>query len=318
MRFTLLIFSVFMYQFSYADTGAGTGSGPARYNDYNSYGRSYDQSSGQWSNKQSGLTRMTNELDALVNKAEKARAADPRFLRDLKNLSSRYKRQWNTEILFDDFRDGDFSKDPVWKLLQGTFWVDARNGLRSKIDPTRQAGNNKKSEEKEDLGKLLLGALLEELDKKKDKQAEKQPYVNAGRAVLLSKVRITSAYTVRANISSRMSAGRLEMVLYQNDALTEGYKLIYYPGSQRGLELIRVTDHSSQMIQSYNKPVRLEDNRSHRLEWSRDINDQIKVTLDDKLLFSVIGRSYRGDYKGFAFVNGGGDYSIRSISITGR
>ncbi|GMR08008.1 MAG: hypothetical protein BMS9Abin26_1013 [Gammaproteobacteria bacterium] len=316
MRFTLLIFSVFMYQFSYSDTGAN--SGPARYNDYNSYGQSYNQSNGQWSNKQDDLTRMTNELDVLVNKAEKARAADPRFLRDLKNLSSRYKRQWTTEILFDDFRDGDFSKNPVWKLVEGTFWVDVRNGLRSKIDPASHVSSNKKSEEKEDLGKLLLGALLEELDKKKDKQAEKQPYVNAGRAVLLNKVKITGAYTVRTDISSSMSAGRLEMVLYQNDALTDGYKLIYYPGSQRGLELIRVTHQNSQLIQRYNKPVKLEDNRSHRLEWSRDINDQIKVSLDGKLLFSVIDRSYRGNYNGFAFINGGGDYSIRKISITGR
>lgn len=58
------------------------------------------------------LQGFVDKLNRLTDPAEKSRAADPGFLRDLRGLAQAYDRPWRTRLLSDDFQDGDFTHNP--------------------------------------------------------------------------------------------------------------------------------------------------------------------------------------------------------------
>ena len=73
---------------------------------------------------------LIDALNKLIDEAERARAADPRFLRDLRDLANRYDWPWRVMVLRDDFRDGDFTKGPRWTVKAGEYYIDWRDGLK--------------------------------------------------------------------------------------------------------------------------------------------------------------------------------------------
>ncbi|MEK9725696.1 MAG: hypothetical protein VW405_19745 [Rhodospirillaceae bacterium] len=72
-----------------------------------------------------------DKLNALVDKAERARAADPNFLRDLRDLAGQFDRPWGATVFNDDFLDGNHTADPAWTVVSGNYWVERGWGLRS-------------------------------------------------------------------------------------------------------------------------------------------------------------------------------------------
>ena len=70
------------------------------------------------------LESMIKDLNALIEDARKARAADPILLQDLEALVSRYDSPWTVRQLFDDFSDNDITRDPTWSVAAGRFWVE--------------------------------------------------------------------------------------------------------------------------------------------------------------------------------------------------
>ena len=116
-----------------------------------------------------GTTRdMIKRLDKLIDAAEKARAADPAFLRDLRDLARSYDAAAslpaNRTVLSDDFADGDFTANPVWTVSTGRYWVERGWGLRSAIsvvDPNQQQQQQpSKKDRNRDAAIALLGAML--------------------------------------------------------------------------------------------------------------------------------------------------------------
>ena len=85
------------------------------------------------------------------------------FLGDLKALSARYDNPWTQRLLFDDFSDGDFQRNPVWSVTSGEFWVEQGYGLRSRVveaaagDPSGQ----QQPLSKEQMVFSVLGAVLQ-------------------------------------------------------------------------------------------------------------------------------------------------------------
>ena len=62
--------------------------------------------------KQSAQKSQTliDELKKLIDDAEKSRAADPRFLSDLRELARRHERPRRVTLVSDDFSDGNFTQ----------------------------------------------------------------------------------------------------------------------------------------------------------------------------------------------------------------
>ena len=81
------------------------------------------------------LEALARELEALIDDAEKARAADPRFLQDLRDMIAAHVAEAapREALVHDDFSDGDYTDDPRWEVVSGEFSVEGTLGLRTTI-----------------------------------------------------------------------------------------------------------------------------------------------------------------------------------------
>ncbi|WP_419799980.1 hypothetical protein [Terasakiella sp.] len=132
------------------------------------------------SQQSDALKNMIQELNNLVKEAEQARAADPRFLQDLKNLTNRYGQTTVPRVtLQDDFADGNFTESPVWQVVSGKYWIEKGYGLRSFVDGSSTASNAGSSSarkvSKEELLIGVLGAVLGVKPKRNHRNKRRQP-----------------------------------------------------------------------------------------------------------------------------------------------
>lgn len=88
-----------------------------------------------WPDQADRLQKLIDELRPLIERSRRTRVADPLFLDDLEAVLARYETPWTVPLLFDDFRDGDYTRDPAWTVHSGAFFIDRRLGLRSRVAP---------------------------------------------------------------------------------------------------------------------------------------------------------------------------------------
>jgi hypothetical protein len=115
----------------------------------------------QWPGADAGsgdVETLVQDLEKLIDQAETDRAADPQFLEDLRGVLADYQNPWSERLLYDDFRDGNYTGNPKWTVSSGAFKVDTKGnniGLRSTIvaaGTTTQSSGNVATD--------ILGALL--------------------------------------------------------------------------------------------------------------------------------------------------------------
>ncbi len=110
---------------------------------------------------------LVNQLRDITQRARKERAADRWLLQALEDLVAKFDWPWSKEIVKEDFYDGEYQNAPVWEVVSGRFWVDASIGLRSRVEartltqPTGQTQSQ--NEQNQDVGKAILGALMQEV-----------------------------------------------------------------------------------------------------------------------------------------------------------
>lgn len=78
----------------------------------------------------------------MIDAAERARAADPKFLESLRQALKDYQGPQFVELMKDDFRDGNFTGNPRWDEFKGEFTVGGKIDLYSivqKAKPSEQA-----------------------------------------------------------------------------------------------------------------------------------------------------------------------------------
>ncbi len=98
---------------------------------------------------------LVQEITELIEAAERARAADPKFLEQLRQVLEEYQGPKLVQLMHDDFSDGNFTRNPRWRQAEGEFTVDRGRGLRS---VARQPVPSQTA---------ALSALLKELNAKK-------------------------------------------------------------------------------------------------------------------------------------------------------
>ncbi len=67
----------------------------------------------------------------MIDAAERARAADPKFLEELRQALEEYEGPKLVQLMHDDFRDGNFTRNPRWREGEGEFTVDGKRGILS-------------------------------------------------------------------------------------------------------------------------------------------------------------------------------------------
>ena len=273
-----------------------------------------DQKYAPWPNqgwqapaKDDRADKLLKELRALIDEAGQARAADPRFLRDLGDLVRRYDQPWRVRILHDDFADGDFTKNPPWTVTGGRFWVERGYGLRS----APGLDEPKKKMTREELATTILGAIL---NKNRPPQKAAEPM---GHAAINVAAPITNAFAIRLELTSWQARGQFEVGTYLKGSKPHGYRLIYTPGATPSLKLMRLSPWGTEVVGSYARALSFEDRRVHVIEWTRDGAGQMVVRVDGTEAIRASDRGFSGNFDGLVLLNQGGDYVVKSITVDG-
>lgn len=269
---------------------------------------------------------LLKELKALVDEAEKARAADGVFLRDLRDLMARYSGTGAAvpkamQLLFDDFSDGDITRNPTWTIQSGEFWVQQGYGLRSKMSETAAAQPEPQKVSKEQLALSILGAVLQGRNKNTNDTAQATTTTDAepaAPAVLSAGARVSNAFALTSSFSSWTETGSFAYGVAQGTS-GAGYRVVYSPkqtARAATLQLVRLTSRGESTLDNASITA-LEDQKNHSLEWMRDKYGQMQVNLDGKKILSSRDTSFRDPFDAVTLHNSGADVIVQKIEVTG-
>jgi len=269
------------------------------------------------------LQNLVDQLKEVTQKARQQRAADRWLLNDLEDIVARYDWPWRDELLAEDFSDGDYNHDPQWQVFSGQFWVDGRLGLRSRAQPQKEAREEtSERKEEQDLGKALLGALLQEAlrDKRQEQKPEPEPRNRRNEpAIIELAIPIPKVFAARFEFSvhNRPSEqGNLALGVLQDNSGSYGYRINLFTGERPQIELVTLRKGRTQILDSADLGD-ISDGDTHTLEWRRDPNGNIEVLVDDSSLIKTRDNTFRDSFKWLAVANYSGDFAISSIGLHG-
>jgi hypothetical protein len=253
------------------------------------------------------LQSLIKDLDAILTQAEKDKAGDPLFLRDLRNLVRSYTNPFPNLVLHEDFSDGDYTQNPVWTVGAGRYFMEKGWGIRNALDTTKTT-NTGTGDPGVD---LLVGILGKALGGNTATTPSSTKAIQP--TSIFTDAVIANAFSIEMSASSWVKEGRLAIGPYQGTTRNAGYRLIYTIGGS--IDLIAKFASGARTIDSNPGPFMLEDKKVHTFTWTRDKNGQMKVGLDGTTLFDVRDASFRDPFEGFGMATNGGDFIVKSVDI---
>lgn len=264
------------------------------------------------------LDAMIGELRRMVEKARRARAADPAFLSDLSDLALRYAWPWHVRVLADDFRDGDITRDPAWSVAGGEVRIDRRGEVRTVVEPgmRRETQPSQGNESGRDVAQQLLGAFLQAQQNRQ--QAEEPRRHRAPReAVLSTPVRLSNEFAIQLTlVSDTRQNGRLEFGVTQGSSGI-GYRIAYNAHATPSLEVLRVGSRGTAVIDATRAPVTLEDQAPHTLQLTRARDGRMVLSVDGRDVVTTFDRAFEDGFDGVVIRNAGGDFALRRVAAYG-
>ena len=260
---------------------------------------------------------LVDQLKEVIRGAEQDRRSNPTTTKQLRDLVRRYDWPWRVSLLYDDFRDGDYTYNPRWVVNQGEFWVARGAGLRSNFDslaPTTRRTSDRRSDSPalEILGQILLGG--------RERDEGKSPVSSKSESEIFTRVGITNAFAAKLELNLRNYAERntrLEFGPFQGEDRSSGYRLVYDSGRTPTLSLLRFGPNRSAVIEIADQGIALDDGNPHTIEWRRGDDGEMVVLLDNKAVIRTVDRAYDDPFDGFAVINKGGEFELRQVSIFG-
>ncbi len=273
------------------------------------------------------LEKLIKDLRDELKCGERDRLIDPWYLRDLRKVLRSYENPWGKRLFSDNFSGRGPQPDPPWQVTTGEFLIDWRYGLRTVVEPPPARQQQQTQSSGKDQVTQLFGQLLQQAlqGQQGGQGAEQPPPSDPGFAAAIAPVKVTNAFALRVELTSRMVQGsaepRFEFGPYQGANASAGYRLAYSPGASAGqpsLELLRLSSRGgTSTIELYDRPLELEDGKAHVIEWNRNRGGRMVVRVDGTEVMNVTDRGFRDAFDGVALVNSGGDYALRSITIDG-
>lgn len=213
---------------------------------------------------------------------------------------------WRRLLLHDSFDDGNYTRNPAWTVGAGQFTVDPSVGLRSVHVPREPVAQTRS----EDLPLAILSALLGQSNR------SQTPTEAPDHAEIHVEQTISNAFAMElVLVLNEQATGTLAFGPYQAENRVSGYRLVYTPNVDRGLHLVRISAAGSSVTESVDP--QFQPNRQHLVQWTRDRNGEMVVSIDRKTVLRVTDRGFVDPFAGFSLVNRGGDYALREITIHG-
>lgn len=263
----------------------------------------------QGANPASGdIAGFLKQLKAMIEEAAAAKAADPLFIQDLRDLVASYENPINAVLFYDDFKDGNFSQNPAWTVSAGQWGVDrkgANTGLTSIIIPPGQIAGTS--------GKVTIGNVLGAILMPQGQTTQQASY-----ASIYTPAPISNVFRMKVDLASIERFGRLDFGPYQGQSGNYAYRVTYFPNAAVGLQLQRVTPQGVATLASYNKPLFLEDGKSHLIEFQRNPGGAMTVAVDGTLLLNATDNTIKDPFNGLLLINSGGRYIFKAIAIEGK
>lgn len=264
---------------------------------------------GNWQQGGVDSKALLNELEKLIEEAERARAADPRFIQDLRSLVRRHGNPWQVSLLNESFKDGDYTRNPAWQVASGRFRASRQGGLTSDVAIYRSSSSQGGSS-KGDVAAQLLGALLN-----KDRKQSSGGGYERGPAEIYLPLRISNSFSLTADFGGRGGGGAFEFRVYQGKRRLRGYALAY--SEQAGLSLLRRYRGAETVLKSIRPQQNLLDGVEHKIGWTRARDGEMAVSIDDKEVFRVVDLGLVDPFEGVRMVNGGGQQVLFGLRIDG-
>ena len=270
------------------------------------------------------------ELRQLSQQARQRNAADRWLLRSLDDLVARYESPWKRAILYEDFSDGDFTRNPGWQVLEGDFQVLRGQGLNSTVrryrDRPQTTTPSKPQQAPETaLGDLIVGALLERAlgpDLSSPGTDNTAPAIEAGDQDGPNRIRlkadVSNAFSMLINLRTRNTDDtQIELALLQSTQARYGYRLRLQTGPRGFVELERIRGGRGAIIGSKSLDAMLDDQRFHDIGWAQLPDGTVTLTIDGQEVFTIRDRAFRDGYPWLALDHLDGELTVRSLRIDG-
>ncbi|NKB49504.1 MAG: hypothetical protein GKS02_09085 [Alphaproteobacteria bacterium] len=262
---------------------------------------------------------LVDELNKLIDEAAAARAADPNFLRDLRDLARRFDWPWRNRVLFDDFADGNVTAGPAWTVGGAPVTVDRLDGMRTRISTAAPQATTQRqpSNDSGDVAVQILGQLLRQGSSSEPQKAPEPE--RPKETIMATSAGTANQFALQADIVFADAVnGYIELgVIQGNDGL--GYRIGIRPGTRdAAVELLRIGSRGSSVINSALvasatwAPQQTRQPKTVLL--TRDDAGDMNVSINGAVVLSANDRGFRDRFDGFILRNGGGDYVVKSIA----
>lgn len=280
-----------------------------------------DLTAGSTGSAERSVEAVLDALSELIAAGRRDRAASPDFLADLDALVAQYNNPWPLIIATDGFADGNYTRDPAWTVVRGSWLVDGSNGLRPHSTSPRStsatAGRQVSTEELAVrlLGTLLTGSTASGGSRTTDQEEPAAPAFEPSTIAL--ERRIPNAFALGLELGDPDGQGDFEFRAYQRGPDGIGYRLRVDFDNVPALALYRVGSRGTTLIAASADSVTPSVGRAFQLIWLRRLGGEMQVLLGDQAILEVTDTGFRDPWEGLAIHSDAGSPILRRIEIAG-
>lgn len=278
--------------------------------------------------------KLVRELRQLLRAARRDRAAAPAFLDDVEEALKRHRKADQALIrnsaqaaapapqpapqpeptpsrfatIEDDFSDGDFTRNPEWKLVRGEFFVARGGRLFSFVQPQSARRPSSDSEAIAQIFGTLLGGNQQTQNNQRQESADPA-------AIFLPRP-ITNSFEITAQLMSDVREGGVfELGVYQGRDGEAGYRLQFSDDGK--VRMIRVGRSTVVLgTANFQYPPRVGGRPgTYEVLWNRNNRGRMQLFINGVGHMTANDQGFRDDWDGFRLVNAEGRHALDAIRI---
>lgn len=251
------------------------------------------------------VRKLANEIQKKIADAERRGRAEPSFLTELRGVIGPYIEPVTRRLLSDNFGDGNYTANPEWKVVGGTFTVE-NNILTSTVEGDTSGRN--RDVDAEDMAVSIIGGLLG-VDTGRGAASGPEP------AAIYTEADIGGEFELEARLQAD-EGSTCELGLYADKDHKTAYVLTMAPG-----EAPRLTRRESgryYVLGTANGVLDNSDTRWFDVTWNRADNGKMTITVDKDNAIATTDVSLGDRFLGLEYVNRIGTCKIRWVRVSGK